>query len=143
MSTLEALERVELFSHLPTEDLKTVAALAVRRRVPKGQTIVSQGEMGIAFYVIERGGAEITATQEGGEERLAAIGPGAFFGEMALFENQVRSATVTALEDTDLVVITKWDFLAEVNRPGSGLAVALLAILARRIRTLDSNHHQD
>ena len=141
MSKLETLERVELFSHLSGEDLKTVADLAVRRSVGKGQAIVRQGELGIALYVVERGQAEITTCQDNGEERLSLIGPGALFGEMALFDNQVRSATVTALEDTDLLVITKWDFLAEITRPGSRLAIALLAILARRIRALESNHH--
>jgi CRP-like cAMP-binding protein len=94
--------------------------------------------MGVAFYVVEAGRVEIMAARDHGDERLAVVGPGAFFGEMALFENQVRSATVTALEETDLVVLTRWDFLAEVNRPGSGLALALLAILAQRIRALDA-----
>ena len=142
MTVTETLERVELFSQLPAEDLERLAALAVRRKVSKGEVIVKQGEMGVGFYVIAAGEAEITTDQGRGEERISVLGPGNFFGEMALFENQVRSATVTALQDTDLVVLTRWDFLAEVNHAGSGLAVALLAMLARRIRALDMNNHQ-
>ncbi|HEX5367991.1 MAG TPA: cyclic nucleotide-binding domain-containing protein, partial [Dehalococcoidia bacterium] len=76
------------------------------------------------------------------KEVLSVIGPGGFFGEMALFENQVRSATVTALEETELLMLTRWDFLAEVSRPDSGLAVALLTMLARRIRSLDTINHR-
>ena len=142
MTVTETLERVELFSQLPSEDLQRLAALAVRRRVSKGEVIVNQGEVGVAFYVIAAGEAEITTDRGHGKERLSVLGPDSFFGEMALFENQVRSATVTALQDTELVVLTRWDFLAEVNRTGSGLAVALLGILARRIRDLDGNNHK-
>lgn len=142
MTMAETLERVELFSQVPAVDLERVASLAVRRHVTKGEVIVKQGEVGVAFYVIVAGEAEVTVNRDGTEERLSLIGPRACFGEMALFENQVRSATVTALEDTDLIVLTRWDFLAEIKNPGSGLAVALLAELAGRIRALDSNNHR-
>ncbi|HEX5370606.1 MAG TPA: cyclic nucleotide-binding domain-containing protein [Dehalococcoidia bacterium] len=119
-----------------------MAALAVRRRVSRGEVIVEQGEVGVAFYVVVTGKTEISSAQGDCKEVLSVIGPGGFFGEMALFENQVRSATVTALEETELVMLTRWDFLAEVSRPGSGLAIALLTMLARRIRSLDTINHR-
>jgi CRP-like cAMP-binding protein len=142
VNSSETLARAELFAELPAEDLDRIARLAVRRTAAEGEAIVKQGELGVAFYVIESGQAAIATKQGDSEEQLAVIGPGAFFGEMALFENQVRSATVTALKPTKLVVLTRWDFLAELKRPGSSIAVAMLAVLARRIRALDANSHQ-
>ena len=140
MNATETLAHVELFQELPSEDLERLARLAVRRTVATGETIVKRGELGVAFYVVESGAVEITTDRDEGTLQLASIGPGAFFGEMALFENQVRSATVTALEPTSLIVLTRWDFLAELKQPGTGIAAAMLGVLARRIRALDANN---
>jgi CRP-like cAMP-binding protein len=65
--------------------------------------------------VIESGRVEITAKHDERIEQLAELGPGGYFGEIAPLENQLRSATVTALEDTTLIVLTRWDFLAELK----------------------------
>jgi CRP-like cAMP-binding protein len=70
------------------------------------------------------------------EQVVAEVGPGSFFGEMALFDNQVRSASVRSKTDSQCLVITKWDFNAELTGPGARIAIALLAVLARRVRAL-------
>jgi CRP-like cAMP-binding protein len=67
------------------------------------------------------------------EQVVNTIKEGSFFGEMALFDNQVRSASIRATEDTQCLVLTKWDFNAEMEQNGR-IATAMLAVLARRIR---------
>ena len=68
--------------------------------------------------------------------QLATHGPDGFFGEMALLDNHRRSATVTALEDTECMAIMRSDFLAEV-RNNPDLAIEILAVMSKRIRDLD------
>ncbi len=67
---------------------------------------------------------------------LGRLNAGTFFGEMALFDNHVRSASVRAATDCQCLVITKWDFNAEMTQ-NSSIAIAMLAVLARRIRSLN------
>lgn len=138
MAVEELLQQVELFSEMPRKDLNRLAKLAVMREYKPGDVIVREGDLGIAFYVVSKGHVEIVlglGTKD--EQILSTHSPGGFFGEMALFDNQVRSASARAKDDCECVVITKWDFNAEVNAPGSRVAVAMLPILARRIRRLN------
>ena len=137
MAVEDTLQQVELFSELPRKDLARIAKVTVKREYKKGDIIVREGDLGIAFYVVSKGHAEAFHTENGKEQVVAKWGPGGFFGEMALFDNQVRSLSVRAAEDAECLVLTKWDFNAELNAPGSRVAVALLPILARRIRALN------
>lgn len=137
MATEDILAQVELFSELPSRDLTRLAKLAVMKSFKKGDVIISEGELGVAFYVVANGQVDVVQ----GDTTLSTLGPEAFFGEMALFENQVRSASVRAVTDCECVVITRWDFNAELNRPGSRIAVALLPVLARRIRRAEAASH--
>ena len=135
MSTEETLAEVELFSELTSDDLARLGRLTVTRSYKKGDVIVREGETGIAFYVVSKGRVEvIKGLGTSNEQVLASHGPGGFFGEMALFDNQLRSASVRAVEDTECLVLTKWDFNAELNAPSSRIAISMLPILARRIR---------
>src|SRR5687767_1864253 len=115
MTIEDTLAQVELFAELPREDLERLAKVTVVRDYKQGDVIVEEGEVGVAFYVVAEGHVEVVkdiATAE--EKQIAKMGPGSFFGEMALFDNQVRSASVRALEDTQCVMLTKWDFNAEL-----------------------------
>jgi CRP-like cAMP-binding protein len=137
MSIEDTLTNVEIFSELPRRDLTRLAEVTVVRRFGKGDVIVREGELGVAFYVVSSGVVEVVKSLGTPNEHvLATLKPGDFFGEMALFDNQVRSASVRAVEDTELLVLTKWDFNAELTTNGSTMALSLLAILARRIRKL-------
>ena len=137
MTIEETLARVELFAELPSEDLERLAKVTVVREYKKDDVIVEEGEVGVAFYVIAEGHVEVVKDLgKPNEQVVAKMGPGAFFGEMALFDNQVRSASVRAVEETRCLVLTKWDFNAELTTTGGRIAVALLAVLARRIRDL-------
>jgi CRP-like cAMP-binding protein len=72
---------------------------------------------------------------------LNTLGPGDFFGEMALFEGFPRNATIRAVEDTECLAMTRWDFMAEMkNHPE--IAVAMLPVLVRRLREVDAHLHE-
>jgi len=133
----ETLANVELFSDLEPEDLSRLAKVTIVRDYKQGDVIVRENEAGVAFYVVAKGSVEVVkGLGTSGEQVLARLGPGSFFGEMALFDNQVRSSSVRAAEDCQCLVMAKWDFNAELLANGR-IALALLAVLARRIRQLN------
>jgi len=137
MSIEETLASIELFSEVPKADLARLASATVVRNFKKGDVILREGEIGVAFYVIANGSVEVVKGLETPQEQVvASIGAGSFFGELALFENYVRSASVRAVEDCECLVLTKWDFNAELTSSGCRLAISLLAALARRIRSM-------
>jgi CRP/FNR family cyclic AMP-dependent transcriptional regulator len=137
MAIEDTLARVELFADLRPEDLARVAKLTLVRQYKTGDVIVRENEAGVAFYVIASGKVELVKGLGTSSEQIVGdMGPEDFFGEMALFDNQVRSLSVRAAQDTECLVLTKWDFNAELSASGCRIATAMLAILARRIRTL-------
>ena len=141
MAIEDTLARVELFAELDKEDLQRIAKACVVRDFKAGDVIVRESEVGVAFYIVETGRVEVVKGLGTSEEQvLDTMGPSSFFGEMALFDNHVRSASIRALEDTRCLVLTKWDFNAELNQ-NSHIATAMLAILARRIRHLSGEVH--
>ena len=137
MTVEESLSRIEIFSELPQADIARLASVTRQRSFKKGDVIVHEGEMGVAFYVIASGKVDVLKTVGNTESVVANLGEGSFFGEMALFDNHMRSASVRAATDCDCLVLTKWDFNAELTTGGCRIAVAMLAILARRIRSLN------
>jgi CRP/FNR family cyclic AMP-dependent transcriptional regulator len=141
MAVEETLARVELFADLEKQDLERIAKACVVREFRAGDIIVRENEVGVAFYVIDTGRVEVIKNLgTAGEQVLDSMGPASFVGEMALFDNHVRSASIRAVEDTRCLVLTKWDFNAELAQ-NTHIAVAMLAILARRIRHLDERAH--
>ena len=134
MSVEETLATVELFSELEKDDLERLAKVTVTRDFKAGDVIVREGELGVAFYVVGKGKVEVVkGLGSGNEQVLATMDEGDFFGEMALFDNEVRSASVRAATDTECLVLTKWDFNAELTTSPT-ITHALFRILARRIR---------
>lgn len=106
MEAVELLKRVPLFSDLENKELQQIANSMKARTFSAGQEIAVEGESGVGFFVIEDGNAKVTVH---GEERRT-LGPGDYFGEVALISQSARTATVTA--DTDLKTwgMTFWDF---------------------------------
>ena len=102
-----------------------------------GEEIVRQGETGDCMYVIQTGQTEAIQGKEGKAVRLAVLGEGDVFGEMALFERKPRSATVRALGEVRVLTIDKKTFLRRVHEDPS-LAFLILQKMSWRIRELDN-----
>lgn len=101
------------------------------------EIIVKQGEPGDSIYIIQDGMVEIVNETERGEVLLALRGKGEFFGEMALFERAVRSATVRALGEARVLTIDKKNFLRRVREDPS-LAFRLVQAMSARVRELST-----
>ena len=100
-----------------------------------GEYIVRQGDTGNCMYVIQSGKVEIVRETNGKDIRLRVAGPNEFFGEMALVENSVRSASVRALERARIMQIDKRTFLRRVHEDPS-LAYRIMESMAHEIRRL-------
>ncbi len=100
-----------------------------------GEVIVRQGETGKCMYVIQEGQVEVVAEHDGEEIRLRTLGNNDFFGEMAIFERELRTATVRALGDTRVLTIDKKNFLKGIHEDPS-LAFRIVETMSHRIRDL-------
>ncbi len=110
---------------------------ALGKEYTGGEVIIRQGEVGDCMYVILAGEAEVIMENEGREIRLAVIKAGEFFGEMAIFEKEVRMATVRALGDgrTRILTVDKKNFLRRIHEDPS-LAYRVVETMSHRIREL-------
>jgi CRP/FNR family transcriptional regulator, cyclic AMP receptor protein len=128
------LADVPLFAGLSRRHLRKVADTGRIARFHSGSAIVRAGEPGDSFYVITDG--EVSIRRRG--VTALSLGPGSFFGEMALLDGGTRSATVTAQGPVACLVITRARFL-KLLRAEPTIAVALLTEVARRLRTLQAS----
>jgi voltage-gated potassium channel len=108
----EALQKVDFFYSLSYMELDELIKSLKKRTVPAGNTIIRQGEKGDAFYLISTGKVSVSVRKGmvGGQKQIAELGPGAFFGEMALVADEPRTATIIAKERCVLFVLYKKDF---------------------------------
>lgn len=127
------LAKVPLFAACSKKDLQHVAKRAEDVKVDAGKVIVSEGSAGAEFFVILEGEASITRH---GQE-VARVGPGDFFGDLALLDRAPRNATITALTPMELVVLGQREFSALIDEV-PGFAHKLMAGLARRLRAYDA-----
>lgn len=100
-----------------------------------GEVIVRQGETGKCMYVIQEGQVAVVAEHDGEEIRLRTLDNNDFFGEMAIFEREVRTATVRALGDARVLTIDKRSFLQGIHEDPS-LAFRIVETMSHRIRDL-------
>jgi CRP/FNR family cyclic AMP-dependent transcriptional regulator len=134
MTVEDTLAAVPLFSEMSRRDLKRLASAVIVRQYKRGEVIVKEGEMAVAFYIIRSGSVDVVRDTDPHKEKvLAALGPGDFFGEMAVLDSYPRSASVKATMDTECLVLSRWDFLAEL-RSNPYIAVQMLPVLSRRLR---------
>jgi CRP-like cAMP-binding protein len=126
--TPESLERVPLFADLDRRELASIAASMRERTFPAGDTVIQEGSGGAGFFVVDDGSAEVSV---GGEVR-ATIGPGDYFGEIALLTGSERTATIRAVTDLRCFGLTAWDFkpLVESNPT---IAWKLMTTMAQRL----------
>ncbi len=104
--TVRLLHQVPIFSALTERQLGRLARDGKERTYGVGSTVVKEGEPGLGFYLVLDGKVEVRRKNR----KLATLGPGQFFGEMALFGDHPRSADVVAAEATRCLILSRWEF---------------------------------
>jgi CRP/FNR family transcriptional regulator, cyclic AMP receptor protein len=137
VDTLETLRRVPLFEGIPEKHLKSLTNWTTTRTYPASGTIVREGQLGLGLYCIQSGSVRVTKSTPSGERELRIMGPGESFGELALLDDQPRSATVTAVEETTAVLLDKSQFNAEM-RGHPEMAIPMLQTIAGWLREADA-----
>jgi cAMP-binding proteins - catabolite gene activator and regulatory subunit of cAMP-dependent protein kinases len=123
-----------LFAELDDRELGAVAKVARSRRYSRDEVVFHADESGDVFFLIREGKVKVTMiSPEGKEIILSILGPGEFFGEMALLEDEPRSATVVATEPLELLTIWRSDFLQLLSENFS-ITRKVLAELSNRLR---------
>jgi len=129
-SSADTLEQVPLLDELSKRDRQKLAKALRERTFRSGQEIVIEGRTGVGFFIILEGKAAVTI----GGKLIQVIGPGDYFGEMALLDGGERTATITADGELRCATMTAWDFKSFVlDNPK--VAWAMLQTLAQRVRT--------
>jgi CRP/FNR family transcriptional regulator, cyclic AMP receptor protein len=133
--SVDLLKQVPLFEHVRDKELQTLARNFTERQFHTGDELTVEGQGGVGFFVIESGTAQVYVD---GELRRT-IGPGDYFGEIALIDGGTRTATITAETDGTAYGLTSWQFrpLLEQN---VDIAWPLLEALASRLRELETHH---
>jgi CRP/FNR family cyclic AMP-dependent transcriptional regulator len=127
-----------LFADLDDRELAAIAAVAKPRRYAKDDVVFYADESGDVFCLIREGQVKVTMiSPEGKEIILSLLGPGDFFGEMALLDDEPRSATVVATESLELMTIYRKDFL-QILSENFDITRKVLAELSKRLRSASS-----
>jgi CRP-like cAMP-binding protein len=122
----ELLKRVPIFADLDAKELDRIASSMKERTFRAGDAVTTEGRSGVGFFVIDNGEATVTV---GGEERRK-LGPGDYFGEVALLNESPRTATITADSDLKCYGLTSWEFRPLVETHGS-IAWKLLQAMSK------------
>jgi CRP/FNR family cyclic AMP-dependent transcriptional regulator len=134
-----ALEDVSLFKGLQEPELREINARMVTRFFPKGSIVVNEGDQTDSLYIIISGKVKVFSSDEEGKEVVfSTLGPREYFGEVALIDEEPRSASVMTMESSKLAMISKADFQEYLARHPS-IAISLLRTLARRMRVETEN----
>jgi CRP-like cAMP-binding protein len=126
---VKMLQKAPLWSGLTEKELKVIARSFKELKYESGDIIVRKGEAGVGFYLIADGTAEVRSDGK----VLSKLGPGQFFGEMALLDGQPRSADVVATEPTRCLALSSWSFKSIVSEHPR-MALKLLQESVHRIR---------
>lgn len=128
------LTTVPLFKGLDDRQLSRLTRRFSERSYNPGESIVTQGTIGIGLFIVESGRAEAVREYLNGEKSVVnTFGPTEFFGELSLLDEEPRTASVIATEPTKCLVLTQLDFLSAL-REDADVSIALLKELARRYR---------
>jgi CRP-like cAMP-binding protein len=128
-ATVDMLRRVPLFAGLEKRELEEIAGSMRERRVAAGGMVVEQGAGGAGFFIVDEGEADVFVD---GEHRNT-IGPGDYFGEIALLTGSDRTATITAKTDMLCYGMTAWDFKPLVEENAT-IAWKLLTAMAQKLQ---------
>jgi CRP/FNR family cyclic AMP-dependent transcriptional regulator len=127
------ITKIDLFSRLDPKILKKLSDACLMRPFTKNETIVRQGEMGLGLYLIAKGHVKVENEKGGQRKHLKDLGPGEVIGEMSLLDNKPRSATVTATEDTECVLLTRDSIMKLMNKYPE-IPIGMARVLAERVR---------
>jgi CRP/FNR family transcriptional regulator, cyclic AMP receptor protein len=131
--SVELLQKIPLFAGLEARELERLGGSFKERTFQPGDTVASEGESGADFFVIESGEAVVSA---GGEE-LRRLGPGDYFGDIALIDMGARTASIIAESTLDCYGLTFWDFRPLVESDAR-IAWPLLQAMAKRLREAEA-----
>ncbi|HUK05154.1 MAG TPA: Crp/Fnr family transcriptional regulator [Burkholderiales bacterium] len=131
------LKSLPMFAGLSQDELRALAAMVTRRSAPRGSTIMREGDAIDALYIVIAGRLKVMMGEADGKETiLSIVGPGEFFGEMGLIDDNPRSASVVAIEPCELLAVAKGAF-RKCLVENAGLAMAVMRVLVRRLREAD------
>ena len=131
------LKYVPIFSELDDDTLEKISKLGIRKSFFKDSVVLFEHETGTALFVIVDGKVKVSRVSDDGKEVILTIlGESDFFGEMAILDGLSRSANVTAMEDSELFIIQRSEFLELLNVHPE-VSIALLQELTQRLRSAD------
>ena len=134
MDEQELLRTVPIFSELSDGDIASLGRLSSRRHYPKDSVVFFENEPGDSLFMILEGRVKVTILGDDGREIILSIlGPGDFFGEMSLLDDEPRSATAIAAEESELLLLARDDFQSFVSENRTIMG-ALIRVLASRLR---------
>jgi diguanylate cyclase (GGDEF)-like protein len=136
MYKTDLLARVPLFQELDPSELDKIASVLRAETYAAGQEIVRIGDVGHSLYVVMEGNVAVVYPSRSADVELARLGPGEFFGEMAILNSKPRSATVKALDDVKVLMLDKDDF-THIVMDSPEVALQVMASLSVRIRNSD------
>ncbi len=136
ITPINILKRIPLFASLSETGQEDLASMLRRKSLAKGEILFRQGDEGAAMYIILQGRIKISVSRRMDKVTLAILGPGEFLGEMALLDGLPRSADSVALEDCQLYVLNRRDFLSFL-RHNENAVRAILSSLSMRLRKTD------
>ncbi len=137
MDDAEILSRVALFSLMKKKDLRRIAKLARHHSYKKGEIIVREGARDGRLFIIISGEVEVIKGLGTGDEKpLRILRSDNYFGEMALIDDHVRTASVVAKEETEVLSLYQWNIREEIKKYPS-IAIELLQTLGRRLRAVE------
>ncbi len=130
-----ALEHLPLFAGVSSESMARLAAATGEQDFAAGQFIVRQGQIGTGLYIVVDGAVRVLR----GSEELADLGPGDFFGELSVIDQQPRNASVQAVTDTRCLGLASWELL-QLLQTDPALSLNLIRGLVARIREFGEHH---
>ncbi len=134
---MDHLRKVDLFSALSDEELQSVSDRKIVRRYPKDAVILNEGDHSDALYVIKEGKVKVVKSGPDGKEVVIALmAAGDYFGEISLIDEQPRSASIIAKQNSELIIIRKSDF-QEILMSNPTFALNVMRGFCERLRSAD------
>jgi len=136
MSTADTLAKVPLFATLDQKDLLTLASSTRERQYQAGEELMRQGDTGVGLFILTAGRMRVTQNRQGEIFDLGVLEHGQVFGELSLLDDMPRTATITAIEPSTVLIVPIYDFRAAL-RENPSMSLSLLKSLSQRIRRIE------